>query len=76
LIKKNKYDLLLVDVLMPTPGHEFVKQAKKIITKGTKVILVSIVPEQDVKTEHADGFIQKPFSPSSLLGGVKKLVKK
>ena len=40
-----------------------------------KMIYVSIVPEKEVNMDNIDGFIQKPFSPESLIAGVKKVLK-
>ncbi len=67
-----KFDLILIDLQMPTlSGYDLLRLLREKINHESKMVYVSIVPEKEVNTSEADGFIQKPFSPESLIEGVK-----
>lgn len=78
LLKKNKYDLIITDLLMPfSTGLEivnFVKQQEKL---DTRIIVLSIIGQEKTVLEAfnlgADEYIVKPFSPNELLMRIKKL---
>ncbi len=73
LIKQKNLDLILLDIRMPNiSGYELSRLLKERLNSKIKIIFISIVPEKDVFMSCINGFIQKPFSPESLLEGVKK----
>lgn len=74
---KKKFDLILLDIMMPgTPVSEVVKQIK-----DTKIVFLSVVRTSEAQKENLLGqknivdFIQKPFDIDDLLKKVKKLAK-
>ncbi|MCX8175277.1 MAG: response regulator [Candidatus Micrarchaeota archaeon] len=76
ILKKDKCDLLLIDIRMPTlSGYDLLQLLREKLSKDVKMVYVSILPKQEVDLQGADGFIQKPFSPSSFLKEVKKVLK-
>lgn len=83
ITKKEKSDLILMDVMMPKmDGIEAIEKLKK--DENTRdipiVILSALGQEMDVMRglqAGASGYIVKPFSPKELLDEIKaKLVKK
>lgn len=75
-LKKNTYELILIDILMPhISGYELLKIIRKKFDHHAKLIYVSIVPKKEVDLKGADGFIQKPFTPESFIEQVKKILK-
>ena len=75
ILNGNGFDLILIDVKMPTLSrYDLLRLMRERLNHKVKMIYVSIVPEQDVDLSDIDGFIQKPFSPESLLVGVKKVL--
>ena len=76
LLKGGGVDLLLLDIQLPTlSGYDLLSLLKGRQDGRMKIIYISIVPRKDVDMAGVDGFIQKPFSPSSLLGEVKRVLK-
>ena len=76
IIKKNKPDLILLDIKMPTlSGYDLLRLLRERLNHKVKMIYVSIVPKSDVDLSDIDGFIQKPFMPSGLIKEVKKVFK-
>jgi signal transduction histidine kinase/CheY-like chemotaxis protein/Tfp pilus assembly protein PilF len=78
-LKKNKYDLLLVDWLMPgMDGLQLVEKIKKNNQyKELKVIMLTAFGKEDVanraKELGADGFITKPCSYSNLFDEIMQV---
>ena len=72
----NDFDLVLLNIKMPTlSGYDVLQLIRqKENYKKIKVSYISIVPEKEANLQGADGFIQKPFTPESLVVGVKKLL--
>jgi DNA-binding response OmpR family regulator len=75
-LKKEKPDLILMDIMMPgTPTKEVVK---KITT--VKIAYLSVVRTSEAEKEQMTGqknivdFIQKPFDVNELVKRVKKIV--
>lgn len=73
-IRKNKYDLLILDVMLPKiNGFEILKQINE--NKDIPVLLVSAKKEEIDKIKGlslgADDYITKPFSPGELVARVK-----
>jgi CheY-like chemotaxis protein len=74
-LDKNGFDLILVDILMPTlSGYDLLRLLKERTDNKIKMAYITVVPKKEVDLEDLDGFIQKPFSPKSLVGEVKKLL--
>lgn len=77
ILKKKKFDLILLDIMMPgTPVKDVVKQIK-----GTKIIYFSVVRTSEAEKENllvdnVVDFIQKPFDINDLLAKVKKYTSK
>ena len=68
----NGFDLILIDIKMPAlSGYDLLRLVREKFNHNSKMVYVSIVPEKEVIMTDIDGFIQKPFSPESLLKGVK-----
>ena len=73
-IRKNKYDLLILDVMLPKiNGFEILKEIYE--NKDIPVLLVSAKKEEIDKIKGlslgADDYITKPFSPGELVARVK-----
>ena len=75
-LKKERPDLILMDIMMPgTPVGEVVKKIKNI-----KIAFLSVVRTSEAEKEELLGqknvvdFIQKPFDINELLEKVKKIV--
>ena len=77
LLMGKGFDLILIDINMPSlSGYELLRLLREKINHDAKMVYVSIVPEKEINLADADGFIQKPFSPESLLKGVKTILNK
>ena len=77
LLRGHKFDMVLLDIRMPTlSGYDLLRILRERLNHKVKMIYVSIVPKQDVDMTDIDGFIQKPFSPKSLMEAVNKVFKK
>lgn len=73
-IKKNKYDLLILDIMLPKlNGFDILKSMEE--NKDIPVLLVSAKKEEIDKIKGlslgADDYITKPFSPGELVARVK-----
>ena len=76
LIRKDKPDLILIDIKMPTlSGYDLLRLLRERLNHKVKMIYVSIVPKSDVDLTDIDGFVQKPFMPAGLINEVKKVLK-
>jgi two-component system alkaline phosphatase synthesis response regulator PhoP len=78
--KKEKPDLVLLDILMPEmDGLEVFKEIKKIDSKAAVAFLTVVRgSEEEVNRLKRAGiveYIQKPFTPSDLISRVKKILK-
>jgi len=74
-LKKDGFDLILIDVQMPTlSGYDLLRLLREKLNHKVKMVYVTIVPRREVDLDDIDGFVQKPFSPSSLLKEVKRLI--
>lgn len=73
-ISKDKFDLVLIDILMPTlSGYDLLILLKER-SNNFKVAYISVVPKKKVNLGNIDGFIQKPFTPEFLLKSVKEII--
>jgi CheY-like chemotaxis protein len=76
-VKKNRTDLILLDLLMPgMDGYDVVDVIKK--DKDTQEIPIIILTAKDSENDHLESikagalyFISKPYSPSDLLVKIK-----
>jgi DNA-binding response OmpR family regulator len=82
LVKKNKYDLVFVDLNIPgISGFELIeKLAKDRRSKDIPVIVISAMPEhtqvQEVLKAGANLFLEKPIALVDLLEVIKKFEEK
>ncbi|MDM5333889.1 response regulator [Ureibacillus composti] len=78
LIKKNSYDLILVDYMMPIySGLELIELIRKDNNK-TKIMMLSAksqtTDQQKVLQAGADYFMSKPFSPMQLVHRIEEIL--
>ncbi|NQU95190.1 MAG: response regulator [Candidatus Omnitrophica bacterium] len=84
IAKREKPDLVLLDVMMPDKnGYEVCKELKADeATRHIPVIIFTAKPEQkerikkDAELAGADDYILKPFDPADLTKKIEKLLKK
>ena len=76
-LKSKKFDLILLDVMMPgTPVSEIIDKVKDIkIALFTVVRSTESEKEALLKNKNVVGYIQKPISVTELVSEVKKLTK-
>lgn len=80
LIEDNRYDLIILDYMMPLyTGLEVIGKIKdRAVSENTKIIMLSAKSQQyeqeKVLEAGADYFISKPFSPAQLLGKVEEIL--
>ena len=73
--EKKDFDLILINIMMPdVSGYELAMLLTDIVPSKTKVAFVSILPEREAEKTHVDGYIQKPFSPETVIRNVKKIL--
>ena len=80
IIKKEKPDLVLLDIMMPGMSGWDVYKAIRKIDKKVKVAFLSVL---EISQERKDrlakegicGYIMKPFTASGILKTVKKIAK-
>ncbi len=71
--KENAFDLILIDIKMPTlSGYDLLRLMREKVNGKAKMVFVSIVPKQEVDMKGINGFVQKPFSAETFLAEVKK----
>ena len=76
MLKSNGFDLILLDIQMPTlSGYDLLRLLREKLDHNAKMAYVSILPQKEVDMRGTDGFIQKPFSPASFTKEVKRLLK-
>jgi PleD family two-component response regulator len=81
LLKKNDYDLIVTDLLMPyMTGLELITFVRSKLSKNTPIIVLSRIGLENTVLKAfelgADDYIVKPFSPNELLIRAKKLLSK
>ncbi len=74
LTKKNKYNLILLDVRMPFSGEEVLKLMRKEAIGNPKIVFCTVMSRPDVNLSGSNGFIQKPLDPKRFIADVKKYV--
>lgn len=80
LLKKNKYDLLIVDIHLPFhSGLELVKYLRTDLKRKTPVLIVTAFSDPQMQKQAAelgiDGYILKPFNPTDLLQKIRTIIK-
>jgi|SRR3989344_722311 len=73
---KTKFDLVILDVMMPDMNGEEAAELMKKDAKGRpKIIFCTIVPKDEIeKMFLVDGFIQKPFEYRKFAGELKRVL--
>ena len=65
--------LVLIDIKMPTlSGYDLLRLAREKVNNNVPMIYITIVPQKEVDMDSINGFIQKPFTPETLVDEVKK----
>jgi|SRR3989344_685876 len=76
-LKNNKFDLILIDILMPTlSGYDLLRLLRERLNGNARMVFVSIVPKKEVDMTDIDGFIQKPFNIRDFVREVKSALRK
>ena len=79
-MKKEVFDLLLVDVKMPKHNGIYLMQKVKEKWPDVPIIVMSGYPTPDTITDGAkmgaDAFIAKPFTPDELLETIRQVIQK
>src|SRR3989338_8311116 len=66
VLKQSKFDLILLDIIMPTlSGYDLLRLLREKL--DSKIAYLTIVPKKEVELAGVDGFIQKPYSPKTLV---------
>ncbi|MBD3309622.1 response regulator [Candidatus Woesearchaeota archaeon] len=77
VLESFRPDLILCNIMMPMiDGYEYVRKMPPDIRKNTKVVFISIVPDKEANLKDVDGFVQKPFTPESLMEEVRRVLGK
>ena len=72
-LTSNGIGLLLIDIKMPTlSGYDLLRLAREKVNNNVPMIYITIVPQKEVDMDSINGFIQKPFTPETLVDEVKK----
>jgi len=72
-LQSDGFRVVLIDIQMPTlSGYDLARLLNERVTHKVRIVYVSIVPQYEVDMEGVDGFVQKPFSPESLMKEVGK----
>lgn len=75
-LKKEKPDLILLDILMPMSGVDVLRTIKS--DSPAKVIMFSVMGQEQIVEEckqmGAEDFITKPFDNADLVRRVKKIL--
>jgi len=75
-IQDEDFDMILIDVLMPTlSGYDLLLLLREKLNHKIPMIYVTILPKSEVHTEHADGFIHKPFTEKDFIDMINKTFK-
>ena len=79
LLKENKYDLMLLDVMMPVmDGYETLTEVRKF--SSIPIIMVSAKGEPMDKISGldfgADDYVTKPFEPQELISRIKAIFRR
>ena len=76
LLVDNEFDLILVDIQMPTlSGYDLLRLLREKLQHRIPIFYITIVPEKDVDMKDVEGFIQKPFTPEVFMKKIKEVLK-
>ena len=77
MLKEENFDLVLSNIMMPVmSGYELVDAIRnKLKKKKVKIAYISIIPRKEIDEKGVQGFVQKPYSPETLLNEVKRVLK-
>ncbi|MBT3404797.1 response regulator [archaeon] len=74
-IDESKFDLIFIDIKMPTlSGYDLLRLLREKVDGTSKMVYVSIIPKNEVNMDAVDGFIQKPFSQETLIQKTEALI--
>jgi DNA-binding response OmpR family regulator len=81
LIKKNIYDLLVVDIHLPFhSGLELIKFLRTDLNSKTPVLIVTAFSDMQMQRQAGelgiDGYIVKPFNPADLIEKIRSILNK
>jgi DNA-binding response OmpR family regulator len=81
LLKKNDYDLLVVDIHLPyRSGLELIKYVRSDQGKDTPVIILSAFSDNQMQHQARElginSYIVKPFNPIDLVTRIKSILNK
>jgi CheY-like chemotaxis protein len=72
-IESTAIDLILIDIMMPNlSGLDLLRILRERLNRKIPVVLVSIKPEKEVDISSVNGFVQKPFTPKTLVDTVNR----
>lgn len=79
IFKENKFDLVLLDLMLPgLSGEEICKEIRKI--SPTPIIMLTAKDEEEQKIQGlslgADDYITKPFSPREVVARVRTVLRR
>jgi len=75
-LREDGFSMVLLDIKMPTlSGYDLLRILRERLNHKVPMVYVTIVPRKDVDMTDIDGFIQKPFNPTSVLKEVKRVMK-
>lgn len=75
-LKEDGFSMVLLDIKMPTlSGYDLLRILRERLNHKVPMVYVTVVPRKDVDMTDIDGFIQKPFNPTSVLKEVKRVMK-
>lgn len=75
LVEINNFELIFIDIQMPTlSGYDLIRLIKERVDGKVKIGYITIIPKNNVHMKEIDGFVQKPFNNKSLLAEVKRLI--
>lgn len=77
----HKYDLIILDVMMPTvDGFEVLTNVREMIDKDVPIILLTALGDTDRIVEGlqlgADDYIVKPFEPKELVARIQSIMRR
>jgi len=77
VINSETFDAILIDIRMPTvSGEDLVTLIKEKTKDKTPLIYLTVIPQAEVDTSTVDGFIQKPFTRTTLIESIEETIKK
>lgn len=80
LLKKNEYDLIVVDIHLPFhSGLEVVRFLRADLNRQTPVLVLTAFSDPQVQEQAGElgieGYILKPFNPSELVQRIRAILK-